>query len=56
LCAIKDIEYVTPAITKTTSKLGPSGSSKNANINLDKITEVIPEIIKNDFFELKFTM
>jgi hypothetical protein len=54
LCTIKDIAYINRAITKTTSRFGPSGSSKNTNINLEKITAVIAEVIKNVFFELKF--
>lgn len=51
---IKDIQYKIPAATITISKLGPSGSLKNQNINLDKETDINPRIIKEVFFELKY--
>ena len=42
------------AITMTTSKFGPSGSSKKKNIALEHIIDVSPRITNNVFFELKF--
>jgi hypothetical protein len=38
----------------TTNKFGPSGSSKNTNMVLEKTMEVKPRIIKETFFDIKY--
>lgn len=41
------------AITPTTSKFGPSGSSKSANSVLEHMSEVSPKIMSEYFFDAK---
>lgn len=50
----KESAYTTAAPTITISKFGPSGSSKNKNIAREHRTDVIPKIINEVFFDLKF--
>jgi hypothetical protein len=50
----KDRKYTIAAITVTTSKFGPSGSLKKKNIAREKIIAVIPNIINEVFFDLKY--
>ena len=42
------------AITVTMSKLGPSGSLKNTNSALEHTMEVMPKMINEVFFDLKY--
>ena len=51
--AVRDKRYTIPAATITISKLGPSGSLKNQNINLEHKIAVMPKISNEVFFEWK---
>lgn len=44
------------AITATTKRFGPSGSSKKKNIALEHTIAVIPKITKVNFFDLKYIL
>ena len=50
----KDKQYTIPANTVTTSRFGPSGSLKNENIGLENTIAVIPSMINEIFFDLKY--
>lgn len=50
---VSDAPYIIAAATITTSRFGPSGSSKKKNIALEQRMAVIPRIISDVFFELK---
>ena len=51
---VKDKKYTTPNIPITTRRFGPSGSLKNENIALDNMRAVIPKIINEVLFDLKY--
>jgi hypothetical protein len=50
----RDKKYTIAAVTKTISKFGPSGSLKSTNIALEQIIEVMPKIINEILFDLKY--
>jgi len=51
---VKDRKYIIAAITITTRRFGPSGSSKKKNIALEHAIDVIPKISNEVFFDLKY--
>ena len=52
--ATKDKKYTIAAVTKTIKRFGPSGSLKNANITLEHTRAVIPRMISDVFFDVKY--
>ncbi len=53
---VKDRKYTISAIPVTTSKLGPSGSSMNANSALEHMRDVMPRISSVVFLDLKYML
>ncbi len=51
---VLDKKNITVAITPTTSRFGPSGSSKKKNIVLEHKTAVMTKISNEIFFDLKY--
>lgn len=51
---INDRKYKIAAITVTTRRFGPSGSSKKANITLEHTIAVMPEMSREVHFDLKY--
>jgi hypothetical protein len=52
--ASKDRKYTIIAIPITTRRFGPSESLKKTNMILDNTMDVMPKIIKEVFFDLRF--
>ena len=52
--ANRDKKYTTTAIPITMSRFGPSGSLKKKNISLEHTMAVIPKIINEVFFDVKY--
>ena len=52
--AARDRRYTTAAATVTMSKFGPSGSLKKKNMTLENTRDVVPNIINEVFFDLKY--
>jgi hypothetical protein len=50
----RDRRYTMTAVTKTTNKLGPSGSLKNMNITREQIRDVMANISHDVFLDFKF--
>lgn len=51
-----DKKYMTDAIPITTTRLGPSGSSKKKNIVLEHRIDVMAKITNEIFFDLKYIL
>ena len=52
----KDKKYMIIANTVTIKRFGPSGSSKKKNIVLEHMIDVMPKIINEIFFDLKYML
>lgn len=53
-CTANDKKYMIAAITVTTRRFGPSGSSKKKNIVLEQIIDVMNKIKSGILFDLKY--
>jgi hypothetical protein len=52
--ATKDKKNTITAVPITTRRFGPSGSLKNKNITLEQTMDVMPRIISEVFFDLRY--
>lgn len=54
--AAKDAKYRITAMTIIMSRFGPSGSLKDKNIVLEHAIAVMPKIINEAFFDVKYML